>query len=60
MWPVDGLVVVMDMEHRTRPSSSGDERWYDRGASIRVVVTEAVMERVMTDPELFPRNSRVL
>jgi hypothetical protein len=70
MWPIDGLVVLMDkgtgrgwskpreargQEGRTRPRErTGDGRWHENGLTIRLVLTEDVMEAVLADPDLRP------
>ncbi|GFZ48339.1 hypothetical protein JCM24511_06087 [Saitozyma sp. JCM 24511] len=71
MWPIDGLVVLMDKgtgrgwsePRKTRGEDGrigsgerlGNGRWHDNGVTIRLVLTEDDMAAVLADPDLRPR-----
>ncbi|ORY35879.1 hypothetical protein BCR39DRAFT_461435 [Naematelia encephala] len=54
MWAIDGLVVIMDVpttEFDQQKDAAG--RWYDHGVRVRMFCQEQVMDRLVSDPDLY-------
>ncbi|RSH79009.1 uncharacterized protein EHS24_001936 [Apiotrichum porosum] len=53
MPPVDGLLVAMDV-----PGAAGrrEDKWYNSGVRVRLILRKEVMDKVLADPALRPEE----